>query len=93
MVEVRQAREDEPNGARVWPARAVGQEKKKVDGESFQGQIQNGIRKLEITITFAEALQNSSTIYGVSHENWLVSDVSLFAYSPRLHRTLNEKWK
>ena len=63
--------EDDSSRAKVWPARAVEEEKVEDDddeggGEGFDHRNRStALMKVLVSISFAEALQNSSTIYGV----------------------------
>tara|TARA_A100001015_G_scaffold297075_1_gene378115 strand:- start:401 stop:721 length:321 start_codon:yes stop_codon:yes gene_type:complete len=63
--------EDDSSRAKVWPARAVEEEKEDDDDEDGgQGldhrELSSALMKVFASISFAEAMQNSSTLYGVS---------------------------
>ena len=62
--------EDDSSRAKVWPARAVEEEKEEEDDEDGDERLDHrnrssALMKVLASISFAEALQNSSTIYGV----------------------------
>ena len=64
--------EDDSSRAKVWPARAVEEEKEDDDDDDEDGgegldhrNRSSALMKVLASISFAEALQNSSTIYGV----------------------------
>ena len=63
--------EDDSSRAKVWPARAVEEEKEDDDDDEGGDEgidhrnRSSALMKVLATITFAEAVQNSSTIYGV----------------------------
>ena len=65
--------EDDSSRAKVWPARAVEEEKEDDDDEDEDGgegldhrKLSSALMKVLASISFAEAMQNSSTLYGVS---------------------------
>ena len=64
--------EDDSSRAKVWPARAVEEEKEDDDDGEDGGEgldhreLSSTLMEVLASITFAEAMQNSSTLYGVS---------------------------
>ena len=64
--------EDDSSRAKVWPARAVEEEKEDDDDGEDSGEgldhrkLSSALMKVLASISFAEAMQNSSTLYGVS---------------------------
>ena len=64
--------EDDSSRAKVWPARAVEEEKEEDDDDEDGGEglghrkLSSALMNVLASISFAEAMQNSSTLYGVS---------------------------
>ena len=83
--------EDDSSRAKVWPARAV-EQKNKDDVEGLDHlQLTNTLMKVLAGISFAEALHDSSTLYGVSVRKNLPSPLFRMEVVPPCARESNEK--
>ena len=83
--------EDDSSRAKVWPARAVEEEKEDDDDEDEDGgegldhlKLSSALMKVLASISFAEAMQNSSTLYGVSVRGraWTLPSIQKMEIAP-----------